>query len=120
MRQSIPPKKELGVELNEGGMLHCAWHADCYSWGTQLYLKKTPICIHSACKRSLGATLAAAPAAFEFFYNKFEIFFFGPSGMQYITVVVEVFIIPYGEIALGGKSEIITKTISVQFKNTKV
>lgn len=65
MRQSIPPKKEVGVELNEGEMLHCAWHADCYSWGTQLYLKKRTFAF-TACKRSLGATLAAAPAAFEF------------------------------------------------------
>lgn len=92
-------------------MQHCARHADYYGWGTLLYLKKS-ICIHSACKRSSGATLAAALAAFEFL----AIFFLGPSGMQYITIVVEIFIIPYGEIALVVSQEIITKTISIQYK----
>lgn len=56
MRQSIPPKKEVGVELNEGEMLHCAWHADCYSWGTQLYLKK------KTKKRPFAFTLLAREA----------------------------------------------------------
>lgn len=34
------------------------------------------------------------------FWIRHHIFLQAPSGMQYITVIVEIFIIPYGELAL--------------------
>lgn len=95
-------------------MQHCARHADYYGWGTLLYLKKS-ICIHSACKRSLGATLAAAPAAFEFLTTFFRpfwhvIYYSGSRNLYY----------PLWGNCPCSKSEIITKTISTQYKSTEV
>lgn len=112
--QSHPKRKLLWNWMRGyGGMQHCARHADYYSWGTLLYFKKS-ICIHSACKRSSGATLAAAPAAFEFltiFFRPFwhAIYYSSSRNLYY----------PLWGNCPCSKSAIITKTISIQCKSTK-
>lgn len=47
-------------------MLHCARHADYYDWGNSALFLKSPFAF-TQLAQGLGATLAAAPAAFEFY-----------------------------------------------------
>lgn len=95
---------------------HCARHADYYGWGTlALFKKKNSICIHPACERSSGATLAAAPAAFEFLT-----IVFGPFWLAIYHRSSRNLYYPLWGNCPCSKSEIITKTISIQCKSREV
>lgn len=97
-----------------GAVQHCAKHANYYCWGTLLYLKKKAICIHSGFKRSSGAELAAAPAAFEFLTIFFQPFWHA----IYYSSRRNLYYPLWGNCPCS-KSEIITKTISIQAPKLK-
>lgn len=96
-------------------MLHCARNADYYGGeNCALLKKKKSICIHSACKKSLRAVLAAAPAAFEFLTSFFKPFWHA----IHHTSSRNLYYPLWGNCPCS-KSEIITKTISIQCKSNR-